>query len=86
MVLHITIYGDSEITVGDVITLNIDESSGLQSDETKETSSVMSGNYLVTKVRHALTMSDTPEYYMALEVVKDGVFSNPQPMKMGGTT
>lgn len=83
VVHHITIYGDSEISVGDVITLNIDETSGLQSNENKESSSIMSGNYLVAKVRHALTMSDTPEYYMALEVIKDGVFSNPQPMRIG---
>ena len=82
IVHHITIYGDSEIAVGDVITLNIDETNGLQSKEAKEASTIMSGNYLVAKVRHVLTLSDTPEYYMALEVIKDGVFSNPQPMKM----
>ena len=79
---HITIYGDSEITAGDVITVHINESSGITQDAQKEENTTISGNFLVTKVRHCLTFGDTPEYYQGLEIVKDGMNSQTQPVKM----
>lgn len=79
---HITIYGDSEITAGNVITVHIDEPSGLNHDGPNEENTTISGNFLVTKVRHCLTFGDTPEYYQALEIVKDGMNSATQPIKM----
>lgn len=74
-IAHITVYGDSTVTVGDVITAKIPEMDGLTIGEQKpfvDTSSTSAGNYLVTKVRHTLTFSEGAEYVQALEIVKDG--------------
>jgi hypothetical protein len=74
-IAHITVYGDSTVTVGDVITAKIPEMDGLTLGEQKpfvDTSSTSAGNYLVTKVRHTLTFSEGAEYVQALEIVKDG--------------
>lgn len=74
-VAHITIYGDSTITIGDVITAKIPEMSGLTLGEERpyvDTSSTAAGNYLVTKCRHILTFGEGAEYMQALEIVKDG--------------
>ena len=79
---HVTIYGDSEITAGDVITVHIDEPSGTTHAGQNEESSTISGNFLVAKVRHCLTFGDTPEYYQALEIIKDGMNSQTEPVKM----
>lgn len=82
---HITIYGDTEITAGDVITIHINEPSGLKGDGPVEESTAISGNFLVAKVRHCLTFGDTPQYYQALEVVKDSMNSQVAPVKMSET-
>jgi hypothetical protein len=74
-IAHITVYGDSTVTVGDVITAKIPEMDGLTIGEQKpfvDTSSTSAGNYLVTKVRHTLTFSEGAEYVQAFEIVKDG--------------
>lgn len=82
---HITIYGDTEITAGDVITIHINEATGLTPDSPVEENSTLSGNFLVAKVRHSLTFGDTPQYYQALEVIKDGMNSQTTPVKMSYT-
>lgn len=72
---HVTIYGDSTITAGDVIHCHIPENTGLTQGEDNayvKDSSVFSGNYLVCKCRHVLTFGNFPEYYQGLEIVKDG--------------
>lgn len=79
---HITIYGDTEITAGDVITIHIKEATGLTPDAPVEENTMLSGNFLVAKVRHSLTFGDTPQYYQALEVIKDGLNSQIEPVKM----
>lgn len=74
-IAHVTVYGDSTVTVGDVITAKIPEMSGLTLGEERpyvDTSSTAAGNYLVTKCRHILTFGEGAEYMQALEVVKDG--------------
>lgn len=74
-VAHITIYGDSTITIGDVIAAEIPEYDGLTLGEDKpykKSSEFLSGNYLVTKCRHILTFNEGAEYFQALEIVKDG--------------
>ena len=77
---HITIYGDTEIAAGDVITCHFRQASGLtigqgNKDSYQDDNEVISGNYLVTKCRHELTFGDTPEYYQGLEIIKDGIYS-----------
>jgi hypothetical protein len=74
-VAHITVYGDSTVTVGDVITAKIPELSALTLGEENpyvDTSSTAAGNYLVTKCRHILTFNEGAEYMQSLEIVKDG--------------
>lgn len=74
-IAHITIYGDSTITVGDVITAKLPEYNGLTLGEERpyvDTNDIVAGNYLVTKCRHVLTFSENSDYLQALEIVKDG--------------
>jgi hypothetical protein len=74
-IAHITIYGDTTITIGDVITAKIPEFSALTLGEDRpyvDTNTMAAGNYLVTKCRHTLTFNEGAEYMQALEIVKDG--------------
>ena len=74
-IAHITVYGDSTVTIGDVITAKIPELNALTLGEDRpyvDTSSTMAGNYLVTKCRHTLTFGEGAEYMQALEIIKDG--------------
>lgn len=74
-IAHLTVYGDTTVTVGDVITAKIPEMNALTVGEERpyvDTSSTTAGNYLVTKCRHVLTFSEGAEYMQALEIVKDG--------------
>lgn len=76
-IAHITIYGDSTITVGDVITADIPIHDGLTAGEDtayKESSKTMAGNYLVMSCRHILNFNENAQYLQALEIVKDGVY------------
>jgi hypothetical protein len=80
-VTHITIYGDTAITTGDVIKCQFPEPSGITRGETSpinEDSAMTSGNYIVTKCRHVLTFNEKAEYMQALELVKDGIGGTPQ--------
>lgn len=74
-IAQITIYGDTTITIGDVITAKIPEFNALTLGEDRpyvDTNSVAAGNYLVTKCRHLLTFGENSDYLQALEIVKDG--------------
>jgi len=82
VVIQITIYGDSTITIGDVINCTFPEASGLTKGEKKpvnEDSAMTTGNYMVTKCRHMLTFNEKAEYAQSLELVKDGIGGTPQP-------
>lgn len=75
IISHITIYGDSMISVGDVIDCHFPNTDGLTLGDDRayvEDSTIFSGNYLVCKVRHVLTFGEMAEYYQGLEIVKDG--------------
>lgn len=73
VICHITIYGDTTITVGDVITCKIPEMSGITHKSGQPDDPILSGNYLVCKLRHILTFGETPKYFQSLEIVKDGI-------------
>lgn len=78
--MHMVIYGDSAITIGDVIACRMPTNVGLTLGDTEayvEDDPVKSGNYLVCKVRHILTFGESPRYYQALEVFKDGIGGDP---------
>jgi hypothetical protein len=82
VVMQITIYGDSAITVGDVIHCQLPEAAGLTRGEenpVNEDSAITTGNYVVTKCRHMLTFNEKAEYAQGLELVKDGIGGTPQP-------
>lgn len=75
-VSQITIYGDSTITIGDVITCDLPEYEGVTRSEDSpgvESSPITAGNYLVTKCHHILTFNEKAEFMQALELVKDGI-------------
>lgn len=79
VICHITVYGDSNITAGDVITCEIPEHDGLPISEDKpyiDLSSIVAGNYLITKCRHIMTFNERAEYLQSYEIVKDGVGGN----------
>jgi hypothetical protein len=74
-IAHITIYGDTTITIGDVITAKIPEFNALTLGQDRpyvDTDTMLAGNYLVTKCRHVLTFGEGAEYMQALEIIKDG--------------
>ena len=82
VVIQITIYGDSTITVGDVINCTFPEAAGLTKGEknpVNEDSAMTTGNYMVAKCRHMLTFNEKAEYAQSLELVKDGIGGTPQP-------
>ena len=84
-VAHITVYGDSTLTIGDVITCDIPEHTALTLGEERpfvESNEMLAGNYLVTKCRHILSFNEGAEYMQALEIVKDGYGGEmPRPTK-----
>lgn len=74
-IAHITVYGDTTVTIGDVITAKIPEFNSLTLGEDRpfvDTNAIAAGNYLVTKCHHVLTFGEGAEYMQALEIVKDG--------------
>lgn len=79
IICQITVYGDSTITAGDVITCEIPEHDGLPISEDKpyvDASSIVAGNYLITKCRHIMTFNERAEYLQSYEIVKDGIGGN----------
>ena len=80
-IAQITIYGDSTITVGDVIHCQLPEyNARTEGDKNpiREDSAMTSGNYMVTKCRHVLTFNEKAEYMQGLEIVKDGIGGTPR--------
>jgi len=80
-IIHMTIYGDSAISTGDVIKCQFPEPSGItrgQTSPVNEDSTMTTGNYIVTKCRHILTFNEKAEYMQAFELVKDGIGGLPQ--------
>jgi len=71
-IAHITVYGDTTVTVGDVITPEFNALTLGEERPYVDSSSTSAGNYLVTKCRHVLTFGEGAEYMQALEIVKDG--------------
>jgi hypothetical protein len=80
-VAQVTIYGDSTISIGDVIKCQLPDYDALTRGEKnpiREDNQMTSGNYLVTKCRHVLTFNEKAEYMQGLEIVKDGIGGLPQ--------
>ena len=71
-IIRILTYGDNYLAVGDVIEVNLPEVSGTTEKKTKDRLS--SGNYLVTKLRHNITMEEggKPKHTICMDCVKIG--------------
>ena len=65
---QIHVYGDSEITVGDVIKVNLPRMTGT-TDQTQY-NRLISGNYLVSKLRHIITFDKQRLYTCSMELIK----------------
>jgi hypothetical protein len=68
-VTQIHIYGDSELTVGDMIRCTFPSASSF--DDATGTSRLDSGNYLITRLRHIILINDRPQHTISLELVKN---------------
>lgn len=64
--INIHIYGDTAITVGDVIQCNFPEATGLTKDP--KLNRIMPGEYMVTRLRHMITFGDRYVHTMAAEL------------------
>lgn len=73
-ILQVYVYGDSTITVGDVVSLHVPEVTGLSTTGDKD-DRLYSGKYLITKLRHIITNGSRRSHSMSLELVK-GTFSD----------
>lgn len=71
-VIRILVYGDSYLSVGDVINVELPEVSGTTEKKTKDRMS--SGNYIVTKLRHNITMEEggKPKHTISMDCIKVG--------------
>ncbi len=64
--MHILIHGDSSIEVGSIIACNFSSTNALSKEKEVK---VVSLNYLVSAVRHQITISDRPVYLQSLELM-----------------
>ena len=55
-VTRVMVYGDNYLAVGDVVTLDLPDTSGTTEKKTKDQR--FSGNYLITKLRHLIVQED----------------------------
>lgn len=67
--LNIHIYGDSVLTAGSVINVSMPVLDGLSGVRKNK---LLSGAYVITKLRHMLTVTGSPKYMQACEVLKEG--------------
>lgn len=68
-ITQVHIYGDAELSIGDVIKLSLP--SGIDTTTNRNTISRLdSGTYTITKIRQMITLGDRPVYSQALELVK----------------
>ena len=69
--LQIEVYGDSELTVGNVIECTLPASTA--SEETADKMRLYSGNYLVAALRHMIINGDRPQHIISMALEKNGL-------------
>ena len=67
--INIKVFGSSELGVGDVIHLNLPV---VDSRSVTENSEVLSGDYIITKVRHMITPQSKTQYFQSYELLNTG--------------
>lgn len=70
-VTRILIHGDSGLKVGDLITINFSDPVG--TTEKKKNDTMMSGNYLIIRLRHMITPSTKNKHEISCDCVKMGI-------------
>lgn len=68
--LHIEVYGDSELAVGDVIECTLPSS--VSASDTPDEMRLHSGNYLVAALRHMILNGDRPQHVISMALEKNG--------------
>jgi hypothetical protein len=64
--MQILVYGDTELTVGNVIKCTIANPTSFESNQNKPAQK--SGLYLVTSLRHMILASDRPQHLISMEL------------------
>lgn len=72
-VVEVVVAGDSELDVGDVVLLKI-PAAAISKDQDGDADKYLSGNYLITKLRHKMLGVNGDNYTTTLECVKDTGF------------
>ena len=70
--LQIEVYGDTELTVGDVIECTLPSSTS-EFLETPDKMRLYSGNYLVVALRHMILNTDRPQHVISMALEKNGL-------------
>lgn len=70
-ITRVMVHGDTGMKVGDVVTLNLPEASGMTNRKGPE--KVSAGNYLVTRLRHMITQSTKSKHRIVFDCVKMGL-------------
>jgi hypothetical protein len=70
-VVRFLVHGDSGLKVGDLITVNFSDPVG--TTDRKKDDPMLSGNYLITKLRHMITPSTKNKHEISMDCVKMGV-------------
>lgn len=69
--LQIEVYGDSELTVGDVIECTLP--SAMSATDENDVMRLHSGNYLVAALRHMIFNGDRPQHVISMALEKNGL-------------
>ena len=71
-ILRIMVHGDNYLSAGDLLKINLPEVSGTTDRKANDT--LNSGNYLVSKLRHIITMEEgtKPKHKITMDCVRMG--------------
>ena len=70
-VTRILIHGDTGLKAGDLITIDFADPSG--TTDKKKNDMMMSGNYLIVRLRHMITPSTKNKHEISCDCVKMGI-------------
>ena len=68
---RVQIHGDTGLKVGDMITLNLPQATGLTAKRKRD--KLSSGNYLIIRLRHSITPSTRSKHSIVFDCVKMGI-------------
>jgi hypothetical protein len=70
-VTRVMIHGDTGLKVGDLVTLNLPETSG--TTDRKKLDKMSSGNYLIIRLRHIITPSTKSKHQIVFDCARMGI-------------